>query len=93
MSYVKNDEGLVIKETRAVVVQMNLNNSGYGNFDDDNPLDGDTKVRLLLMEVDPKTLKHKPGATLYADITQEVAKTIHLGDMMVSSILIPGREE
>lgn len=93
MSYVKNDEGLVIKETKAVVVQMNYNNSEYGNFDDDNPLTNDTKVRLLLIEVDEKTGKHKAGTAIYTDVTLEVAKTIHLGDVMVSSILIPGREE
>lgn len=90
--YVKNDEGLVVKETKAKVVQMNYNNSEYGNFDDDNSLDSDTKVRILLMEVDASG-KHKPGTSLFMDVTPATAKTIHLGDIMVSSILIPGREE
>ena len=93
MSYVKNDEGLVVKETKAIVVQMNYNNTEYGNFDDDNAFDNDTKVRLLLIEWDEKTRKHKPGTTLYVDVTPETAKTIHLGDIMVSTVLIPGREE
>lgn len=91
--YSEEHGGLVIKESQYKITMMNLANNEWGNFDEDNELSEKTKVRLTLWEWD--TTKNEvvkgTGAT-FADVTVEEAARLHLGDLLVVRVIVPGGE-
>lgn len=91
--YSEEQGGLVVKEAQYKITEMHFNNTDWGGFDNDRDINEKTTVRLTLWEWNAKmnALRTDSGAT-FADVTAEEAKRLHLGDLLVVRVVIPGSE-